>query len=181
MEHHLLSLAIATAAVAAAEAAATSQRAPPENILTLHNVDVEDMLAHDEYGAWFRSHLRCSQASFRAICSIFRTILNDYNLDAYNKRHGYEKNVAMLLHFLASGKGYRGTGLALGVSASWASEVIGLVCDENRKTRKQFIKLPRTGAEWREIESGLREMRGLSGVVGAVMALCLLSIDLPTT
>ncbi|KAG6942358.1 hypothetical protein JG688_00018159 [Phytophthora aleatoria] len=56
MEHHHLTLAIATAA--AAEAAVSSQRAPPENILTLHNVDFEEMLVHDEYDAWFRSHLR---------------------------------------------------------------------------------------------------------------------------
>ncbi|KAF1794757.1 hypothetical protein GQ600_15722 [Phytophthora cactorum] len=39
MEHHQLTLVIATAA--AAEAAVTSQREPPENILTLHNVDFE--------------------------------------------------------------------------------------------------------------------------------------------
>ncbi|KAF1789892.1 hypothetical protein GQ600_16237 [Phytophthora cactorum] len=58
MEHHHLTLAIATAAAAAAEAAVSSQRAPPENILTLHNVDFEEMLVHDEYDAWFRSHLR---------------------------------------------------------------------------------------------------------------------------
>ncbi|KAG2790446.1 hypothetical protein PC129_g21105 [Phytophthora cactorum] len=95
MEHHQLTLVIATAAAAAAEAAVTSQREPLENILTLHNVDFEEMLAHDEYDTWFLSHLRCSQASFRAICSILRTILNDYNLDAYNKRHGYEKKVTI--------------------------------------------------------------------------------------
>ncbi|KAG2963568.1 hypothetical protein PC118_g20821 [Phytophthora cactorum] len=48
MEHHQLTLVIATAAAAAAEAAVTSQREPLENILTLHNVDFEEMLAHDE-------------------------------------------------------------------------------------------------------------------------------------
>ncbi|KAG6945330.1 hypothetical protein JG687_00017360 [Phytophthora cactorum] len=58
MEHHQLTLVIATAAAAAAEAAVTSQREPLENILTLHNVDFEEMLAHDEYDTWFLSHLR---------------------------------------------------------------------------------------------------------------------------
>ncbi|KAF1773276.1 hypothetical protein GQ600_12473 [Phytophthora cactorum] len=55
MEHHQLTLSIATAAAADAEAAVTSQRAPPENILTIHNVAFEEMLAHDEYDAWFRT------------------------------------------------------------------------------------------------------------------------------
>ncbi|KAF4033534.1 hypothetical protein GN244_ATG14545 [Phytophthora infestans] len=75
------------------------------------------MLAQDEYDAWFRRHLRCSQPSFRAICSILRGALQGNTVDAYNKLHRFEKKVAMLLHFLATGKGYKGTGLALGVSS----------------------------------------------------------------
>ncbi|ETI56376.1 hypothetical protein F443_01020 [Phytophthora nicotianae P1569] len=64
MEHRELLVAVSTATAAAAQAAATAQRAPPENILTLHNIDFDMMLAQDEYDAWFRRHLRCSQASF---------------------------------------------------------------------------------------------------------------------
>ncbi|OWZ00228.1 hypothetical protein PHMEG_00028632 [Phytophthora megakarya] len=74
----------------------------------------------------------------------------------------------MLLHFLATGKGYRGTGLALGVSPSWAIEVISLLCKEIRKARKTFIHLPRTAAQWKDVERGFRATRGFPGVVGAV-------------
>ncbi|ETO85111.1 hypothetical protein F444_01023 [Phytophthora nicotianae P1976] len=74
----------------------------------------------------------------------------------------------MLLHFLATGKGYRGTGLALGVSPSWASEVVGLLCKEIRKARKTFIHLSRTAAQWKDVERCFRATRGFSGVVGAV-------------
>ncbi|ETN24637.1 hypothetical protein PPTG_20802 [Phytophthora nicotianae INRA-310] len=168
MEHRELLVALSTATAAAAQAAATAQRAPPQNILTLHNIDFDMMLAQDEYDAWFRRHLRCSQASFRAICSILRGVLQGYTVDAYNKLHGFEKKVAMLLHFLATGTGYRGTALALGVSPSWASEVIGLLCKEIRKARKTFIHLPRTAAQWKDVERGFRATRGFSGVVGAV-------------
>jgi len=168
MELRRIAFAVASGAAAAVEAATIAQRAPPGNILTLHNVNFDEMLERDEYDAWFRTHLRCSQASFRAICTILRHVLHDYNVDSYNKLHGFEKKVAMLLHFLAFGKGYRGTGLALGVSGSWSSEVISLLCKEIRKARKQFIRLPETTAEWREVEAGFQEKRGFPGVVGAV-------------
>eukprot|EP00644_Phytophthora_capsici_P016595 jgi/Phyca11/49668/gw1.47.160.1 len=128
------------------------------------------MLAKDDYDAWFRRHLRCIciQASFRAICFILRGVLQGYTVDAYNKLHNFEKKVSILLHLLATGKGYRGTGLALGVSPSWVSEVIGLLCKEIRKARKNFIRLPRTAAQWRYVERGFRATRGFPGVVGTV-------------
>ncbi|KAF1785694.1 hypothetical protein GQ600_5218 [Phytophthora cactorum] len=53
------------------EAAVSLQRAPPENILTLHNVDFEKMLVHDEYDAWFRSHLAVAKRLFRLYAPFF--------------------------------------------------------------------------------------------------------------
>ncbi|KAE9290698.1 hypothetical protein PR003_g25223 [Phytophthora rubi] len=99
-QHHLAALAAKTVAASVALACAFMlHRNPPVNVFTFEAaIAFESMLEEECYNAWFCRHLRCSQETFRKLCSMLRV---RFPVKPY-KKFSFERAVACTLFHLGS-------------------------------------------------------------------------------
>ncbi|KAE9105780.1 hypothetical protein PF010_g12870 [Phytophthora fragariae] len=175
-QHHLAALAAKTVAASVALACAFMlHRNPPVNLFTFEAaIAFESMLEEECYNAWFCRHLRCSQETFRSLCSMLRA---RFHVKPF-KKFSFERAVACTLFHLGSSVFFRETAQAFGVSKAWCIVNVNMLVRELTGMRATCIKLPQTPQEWDTIINGFRQVRGFPFCCGA-MDDTLIAIDRP--
>ncbi|ETV83595.1 hypothetical protein H257_04292 [Aphanomyces astaci] len=132
--------AVAAVVCAVCISLATSSTSSKYNILTITNVNFDDMLGDPRYEQWFRDNLRCDQ---RAFCKIVVWLRR--RLPKYSRRrsvHSFEKKVAVFLYFLGSEGGYRETAGAFGMARSWCVNVVSTFVNVVSSNANKWIHFP---------------------------------------
>lgn len=140
-------------------------RDAPVNVFTFQcAIAFETMLDEQCYNGWFCRHLRCSQATFRKLCSMLR---GHFDQKPY-KKYSFERVVACTLFHLGSSGGFRETAQAFGVSKAWCIVNVNSIVRVLTQLRSTHIKLPATPEEWEIEVSAFHRVQGFPLCCGAI-------------